>query len=243
MFFDSPAEIPTLAKSFGFTLFILPPDAINPSITLKNLKQPVQHPLEKLFPKNSTLTIPVNPEKNRIGVDEIREISEKITTKATKNRFILVLNAKTLTDSAENALLKSLEEPKLNYHFVIFTTTTESLLPTILSRAEIFYLRTLNVLENPVLGDEKQKALARELLTANPDELINLSNQLSDKKHSKSPREDALKIVALAIEIAEKSYFATKNSAYLKKLEKLLTLSDNLEKGGHLKLHILADLL
>ena len=241
MFFDNLAEIPALAEKFGFTIFVLPPEIINQNPP--RLKQPQPHPLENLFPKTATLIIPVNPEKNRIGVDEVREISSKTATKATSSRFVLTLDAKRLTDAAENALLKNLEEPKANYHYAIFTASTESLLPTVLSRAEIFYQRSRDSLKKPVSGDEKQKTLARELLTAGPSELIALANQLSDKKRSKTPREDAQKIVALAIEIAEKSYFATKNPAYLRKLEKLLILSDNLEKGGHLKLHLLADLL
>lgn len=241
MFFDNLTEIPTLAERFGFTIFVLPPDIINHNPP--KTKQPKPHQLEKLFPKNSTLVVPVNPEKNRIGVDEIREITSKTTTKTLTSRFVLVLNSNRLTDAAENALLKNLEEPKSNYHYVIFTTSTENLLPTVLSRAQIFYQRSHDNLKKPVSGDENQKTIARELLTAGPEELIALANKISDKKHSKAPREDALKIVALAIEIAEKSYFATKNPAYLKKLERLLVLSDNLQKGGHLKLHVLADLL
>lgn len=62
-----------------------------------------------------------------------------IATNSTK--YILLCGA-IFRKEAQNALLKVLEEPPLNIVFVIVTTSKSSLLPTIISRLPLKYLKT-----------------------------------------------------------------------------------------------------
>lgn len=56
-------------------------------------------------------------------------------------KYILLCGA-TFRKEAQNALLKVLEEPPLNIVFVLITTSKSSLLPTIISRLPLKYLKT-----------------------------------------------------------------------------------------------------
>ena len=89
--------------------------------------------------------------------------------------------------------------------------------------------------------DDKIKELAKRLIVANTKQLIELANELSKKKDN--TREYAMKVVATAIEITYKTYFAANQEKFLNKLPNLLTLYENLQKNGHVKLHIVADML
>lgn len=62
-----------------------------------------------------------------------------IATNSTK--YILLCGA-TFRKEAQNALLKVLEEPPLNIIFILISTSKSSLLPTIISRLPLKYLKT-----------------------------------------------------------------------------------------------------
>lgn len=82
----------------------------------------------------------VPTKKKVIGIDDIREqIISKALTKPYKYNYkiFIIENADTLSEQAQNALLKTLEEPP---HYVIFIMTAvsaKSMLPTVLSRSVI----------------------------------------------------------------------------------------------------------
>ncbi|MBR3131102.1 hypothetical protein IKG31_00830 [Candidatus Saccharibacteria bacterium] len=227
MFFDSPTQIPDIAKKTNFSIF-----AIDPAEARKVL--------EKKY-KSAALFLSPDEKTNKISIDMVRDFTALTGSRDTVDRFFVVLHAETLNQHAQNAFLKNLEEPKPHHHFVLVTPTPSALLPTILSRAQVFYLKESNSLTKPVAANDKIKDLAKRLITANTTELIDLANELSKKKDN--PREYALEVVGTAIEILYKSYFATNQQKFLKKLPNLLTLYDNLSKNGHVKLHIVADML
>jgi DNA polymerase III gamma/tau subunit len=80
--------------------------------------------------------------KNSIGIEQIRELQKFLSRKPYQyeNQITIILNADKLTIQAQNALLKTLEEPPA--HSLIFLTTNNKnkLLPTIISRCQIFNL-------------------------------------------------------------------------------------------------------
>ena len=81
---------------------------------------------------------------SRTGVDNIRELQEVISYAPTRDRYkILIIDeAHMLSKAAFNALLKTLEEPPPNVIFVLATTELQKVLPTILSRCQVFEFRT-----------------------------------------------------------------------------------------------------
>ena len=227
MFFDSLAELPKLAEKTNFSIF-----AADPAATKQLLEQTYKSRVLFLSPDAKTA---------QISVEAVRDFTALTDVKDKTDRFFVILSAEALNPAAENALLKNLEEPKAHHHFILVTKTPSALLPTVLSRAQIFYLREKALLDAPVQADEKVKALAKQLIIADTKQLIALSGDLAKKKDN--PRAYALEVVGTAIEILYKSYFKTGDKKFLKRLPNLLTLYDNLAKNGHLKLHFVADLI
>ena len=78
----------------------------------------------------------LTPEKGSLKIEAIREIFRKISLKPFEAscRVVCIQEADRLSDSAANALLKTLEEPPPSALILIVTTIPERLLPTIRSR-------------------------------------------------------------------------------------------------------------
>lgn len=84
----------------------------------------------------------------QIGVDDVRQGLEKLQGHAQlqQNKCLIIHAADTMTESAANALLKTLEEPT-NNTFIILSASSARLLPTILSRCEKLTLPLASVSE------------------------------------------------------------------------------------------------
>jgi len=66
---------------------------------------------------------------------------------ATSQTKYIFLCGNSFRVEAQNSLLKVLEEPPSNIIFLIITTSKNSILPTILSRVQVKYLKTKKVVE------------------------------------------------------------------------------------------------
>ena len=219
MFFNDDSELEKIAKKTNFAIFAVDSN-------------------QKFNLKNAFFLEPID---NKITVDMVRDFSALAMTKNKTDHFFIVKNAELMNENAENAFLKNLEEPKDFCHFILLTKTPSILLPTILSRAQIFYKKRSDILTAPVDVDENAKTLAKKLITARPLDLLSISSEIDKKKDNK--RDFALLVVSTAIELLYKSYFATKNQKLLLKLPNLLALYENLSLNGNLKLHLIADML
>jgi len=80
------------------------------------------------------------------GVDYIRDIREDVifTPSETGIKVYIIDEVHMLTESAFNALLKTLEEPPKNVLFVLATTEIQDIPATILSRCQRFDFKRLN---------------------------------------------------------------------------------------------------
>jgi len=90
---------------------------------------------------------------NSIGIDLIRNLEKKLALKPYKAKIkIVVINgAEKLTLPAQNALLKTLEEPPVNSLIILTTAKKDSLLPTIISRCQIIKLKEeIDLEKNPL---------------------------------------------------------------------------------------------
>lgn len=242
MFFDDYQQIFSIAQKSGFSIFVLPHNQIDVCQSAKKpIKTAAAQAVSLGFPSKSTLVI--NPASGSITVDQIRDIIDRVKTHQSNDFFIVLVSAETMNLAAQNAFLKLLEEPSENYHFVLLTKDAAALLPTVLSRGALYFLRQDNPLSQPVLADEETKQLAKRIIAATPRELFLIATEISDKKKHKKPRELALQVTATAIEILYKSYFATNNPKFLKKLPSLIQLHAHLQANCHIKLHLVADLI
>ncbi|MEK7353389.1 MAG: DNA polymerase III subunit gamma/tau, partial [Chloroflexota bacterium] len=77
------------------------------------------------------------------GVDDIRSLREKVGYAPNQARYkvYIIDEVHMLSNSAANALLKTLEEPPPYVIFILATTETHKILPTILSRCQRFDFR------------------------------------------------------------------------------------------------------
>jgi len=80
------------------------------------------------------------------GVDDIRSLREKVNYAPNQARYkvYIIDEVHMLSTSASNALLKTLEEPPPHVIFILATTETHKILPTILSRCQRFDFHRLS---------------------------------------------------------------------------------------------------
>lgn len=78
------------------------------------------------------------------GIDDIRELKEAVHTLPYESKYkvYIIDEVHMLTKEAFNALLKTLEEPPAHVVFILATTEEEKLLDTILSRCQVFRMRS-----------------------------------------------------------------------------------------------------
>lgn len=220
MYFDDLSEIIGIAGRTGCAIFVVPDK-------------------EKVTIRNAFILEP--EEKTVITIEQVRKMIDTLTTKQDTSRFVVIRPADKLSEEAENAILKSLEEPKENVHFVLLTESLSKLLPTILSRAAVYFWRKGKSSISEISADEKTKVLAKKVLTASPRNLVELVEELTAKKDG--VREHVLNVLAVAIEMSYKSYLLTGKTGFLNKIPKFLTAYDAIARNGHIKLHLVADLL
>jgi len=83
------------------------------------------------------------------GVDDIRSLREKVNYAPNQARYkvYIIDEVHMLSNSASNALLKTLEEPPQHVIFILATTEAHKILPTILSRCQRFDFRRLSQMD------------------------------------------------------------------------------------------------
>ena len=134
--------------------------------------------------------VEIDAASNR-GIDDIRELRERANYQPGAARFkvYLIDEVHQLTSAAEDALLKTLEEPPPHVVFILATTDPESLKPTILSRCQRFDFRRVSVddmvarlraiaeSEGIDIPDEALRLIAREA-TGSLRDGVNLLDQV-----------------------------------------------------------------
>lgn len=118
------------------------------------------HSCRQALSDNQPDIIHVTHEKpNTISVDDIRtQINNDVAIKPYSSRYkIYILNeAEKMTTQAQNAILKTLEEPPEYAVIMLLTTNVNALLPTILSRCVVLNMK-------PVADDEVRKFLMNRM--------------------------------------------------------------------------------
>lgn len=219
MFFGQVSEITEIARKVGTSVFVVPKDT---PVEIKN-------------------AIVLQPEdKNVITIEQVRNVISQISTRQTSDVFVVIRPAEAMGEAAANAFLKNLEEPREKVHFALITDSPSQILPTILSRAAVYFLRDEQPLDGGIKADEKVKNLAKRLMVAKPAELVDLVEEIGKKKDG--VRAYALEVLGVAIEMLYKSYFITGKEVFVQKLPKFLAAYEGISKNGHVKLQIVSNL-
>ena len=219
MFFGQASEITEIARKVGTSVFVVPRDI-------------------KVEIKNAIILQP--EDKSVITIEQVRNVISQISTRQTGDIFVVIRPADAMGEAAANAFLKSLEEPREKVHFVLITDSPSQILPTILSRAAVYFLRDDYAVDGDIKADEKVKNLAKRLMVAKPAELVDLAEEIGKKKDG--VRAYALEILGVAIEMLYKSYFITGKEVFVQKLPKFLAAYEGITKNGHVKLQIVSNL-
>src|SRR4029077_7647408 len=79
------------------------------------------------------------------SVEDVRQLRDNVRYAPAKGRYKIYIidEVHMLTPAAFNALLKTLEEPPAHVKFIFATTEPQKVLPTILSRCQLFDLRRI----------------------------------------------------------------------------------------------------
>lgn len=144
------------------------------------------------------------------GVDEVRELIEKVKYAPIQGKYkvYIIDEVHMMTNSAFNALLKTLEEPPSYVVFILCTTEPYKLLPTILSRCQRYEFKKITDAElkkliTHVLKEEGFSAtndainLIVELANGGARDSLSLLDQVISYAGSNIEEEDVIKMFGL----------------------------------------------
>ena len=144
------------------------------------------------------------------GVDEVRELIEKVKYAPIQGKYkvYIIDEVHMMTNSAFNALLKTLEEPPSYVVFILCTTEPYKLLPTILSRCQRYEFKKITDAElkkliTHVLKEEGVSAtndainLIVELANGGARDSLSLLDQVISYAGSNIEEEDVIKMFGL----------------------------------------------
>ncbi|MDC0518053.1 AAA family ATPase [Candidatus Pelagibacter sp.] len=111
------------------------------------------------------ILIDLKPDKQSIDINQIRELISSLNKSSFNNkpRFVLIDNIEFLNNNSVNALLKVVEEPNSNIHFILINND-KKILPTLKSRCINFKIS---------LSNQENILIANQLLDGKLSELIN----------------------------------------------------------------------
>lgn len=104
------------------------------------------------------------------SVDDIRTLTEQVrfAPQSGKYKVYIIDEVHMLSASAFNAFLKTLEEPPSYAIFILATTEKHKILPTILSRCQIFDFKRITIHDTV---DHLKDIIKKEKIKADPDAL------------------------------------------------------------------------
>ena len=112
------------------------------------------------------------------GVDQIRELTDqvRIPPQIGKYKVYIIDEVHMLSQAAFNAFLKTLEEPPKHCIFILATTEKHKIIPTILSRCQIFDFKRITVKD----AKEYLKYIAKEQGIEAEDDALHIIAQKAD---------------------------------------------------------------
>lgn len=118
------------------SLLLVAPEGSGKEYILRNLADSIlgEHPNGRLYD-----VIPL-PDKKSIGIEAVRELKVNLRLKSAKKRVVLIPHAGLLTHEAQNSLLKLLEEPPADVHFLMAVPNIGDVIETIQSRVSVWNL-------------------------------------------------------------------------------------------------------
>jgi DNA polymerase-3 subunit gamma/tau len=132
----------------------------------------------KAFNENASLNIHELDAASNNSVEHIRALIEQVRFAPQRGRFKIYIidEVHMLSQAAFNAFLKTLEEPPSYAIFILATTEKHKIIPTILSRCQIFDFNRIQISD---MADHLRSICRQEGITADEDAL-NIIAQKAD---------------------------------------------------------------
>ena len=122
------------------------------------------------FNENRSLNIIELDAASNNGVEDIRALTDQVQVPPTQGRYrvFIVDEVHMLSNAAFNAFLKTLEEPPAYVIFILATTEKHKVIPTILSRCQIYDFNRITIQD---MVEHPQYVAQSEGITAEPSAL------------------------------------------------------------------------
>lgn len=164
-------------------------------------KKKIANYLKKIIEKGN-LFFEIQPEKKEYSIAEIKNLHRETSIFNKSKRIYLLKNFHQSSIEAQNSFLKLLEEPPKNVLFILTTNNENKLLPTIISRVKIIYLKDNKEL---VLDSDVRNFLDKFISQKNIDlslgEKITLDEIILYFREKLGKDKNALKILKEALKL------------------------------------------
>jgi hypothetical protein len=125
-----------------------------------------------------------------LGIDEARNISELISVRPFGEKRVLIIDAQEITPQAQNALLKTLEEPGEGNLFFFIVPYEDLLLPTLRSRMQKLTPTSLSALGPR--GEVATNDAVAKFLNFSPAKRLDFAKRFKDGEKPLGPFLDVL---------------------------------------------------
>ena len=192
----------------------------------EKLAELIGHLDERLLKEDhpDRLAISLPKKKKNISINQIRALITFLSIKpySAKYKIVTIDPADKMTSQAQNALLKTLEEPPFYAVIILSSKKEDGLLPTIVSRCRKIKSDTT---QEDVLVDQKDVVSFRNLLGYTMGEKLKMAEDLAKK-------ENEFLTNLLELWIKEERYEMTQNELFDKheNLELLLSVLKDIEE-------------
>lgn len=137
----------------------------------------------------------IYPESASIKIEQIRKLILDIAQKPVegKRKFYILHQAHTMTPQAQNALLKTLEDPFTESTVVLLSSNIKQLIPTVISRCQV---RDFSQEEKSSLSIDTRQRIAEILLhTVQTTELYEISTLVKELSERDEKAEEILEFI------------------------------------------------
>lgn len=212
-------------------------------------------------------------EKGTITIDTVRSLYRQTRAKHQRRRVVIIDDVDTMSQPAQNAFLKLLEEPAQDVTFILTSHQPTILLPTILSRLQNIGVNpvpadvTLQVISE-ITSDTKLVAQLRFMADGLPAELRRLlDDEAYRREHTElaekakqfitssrgeklmlvnrlsGSRDTAQNLVGLLLRMLQMQLDKRQDEGVLDYMDTLISIQNNLENNGHVRTQLLRAVL
>lgn len=194
------------------------------------------------FEKNASFNILELDAASNNSVEHIRTLTEQVRFQPQQGQYkiFIIDEVHMLSSQAFNAFLKTLEEPPPHAIFILATTEKHKIIPTILSRCQIFDFKRIQI---PNMVSHLQKICKEENIDADKDALHIIGQKadgalrdalsIFDRIVSFSGDKITYEDVITNLNILDYDYYFKFTEAMLMQdLPKVMTIFDNILRNG-----------